>query len=177
MGRFKSLFAFKRRSLPPFPRARELSISLPVLDPIYLPCFLRDNSNTPPITIHGYSVPARFIPVTGRSALFLDSLSIGEFKRLGQLIINATGVTVDGVGRLGRLSLLPDSDRLIMVAVTELRDIPPESYAMDQLLRLRLLFFLVTRYGVYFRCLSRLYPGELEYLDGWSHRCNPLGVL
>ncbi|EPS42402.1 hypothetical protein H072_3548 [Dactylellina haptotyla CBS 200.50] len=173
MGRLTSLllpFKFKRRRTP---RSPILQISLPELDPRFLPCFLRDTSNIPPTTIHGYTVPGRFLAPC--NALFLDTLTIGDFKRLGQLVISATGV-----GRLSHLSLLPHSDHLIMVAVTKTRDIPRDDescYSMENELRLRLLYFLVTRYGGYFRCLAQMYPGELESLVGHSHRCHPLAVV
>ncbi|RVD80696.1 uncharacterized protein DFL_008590 [Arthrobotrys flagrans] len=173
MGRISRLLTFnkpkisitipKRSSKP-----QKLSISPPQLDPIYHP--YRDLSNTSQISIHGYAVPARFIAAE-HTAIFLDTLPIGDFKRLGQLVITAS------VGRLGHLSLLPDSDHLIMVAVTKSKGIGRDSYDMDNELRLRLIYFLVNRYGAYFRCLNQLYPGELESLVGGSHRCHPLAVL
>ncbi|KAK6357065.1 hypothetical protein TWF718_001392 [Orbilia javanica] len=157
-------------------KPQKLSISSPQLDPIYYP--YRDLSHATAVTsvgsdqilIHGYTVPARFIAAE-HTAIFLDTLPIGDFKRLGQLVITAS------VGRLGHLSLLPDSDHLIMVAVTKLKGISRDSYDMDNELRLRLIYFLVNRYGAYFRCLNQLYPGELESLVGGSHRCHPLAVL
>ncbi|KAF3079316.1 hypothetical protein TWF569_006535 [Orbilia oligospora] len=203
MGRISRLFSFKppKFSIPSIstfttiisgPKLKikkKLSISPPQLDPIYHP--YRDFSNTvtgtgtgttgttgptinggfyDQISIHGYAVPARFIAAE-HTAIFLDTLPIGDFKRLGQLVITAS------VGRLGHLSLLPDSDHLIMVAVTKLKGISRDSYVMDNELRLRLIYFLVNRYGAYFRCLNQLYPGELESLVGGSHRCHPLAVL
>ncbi|KAK6363258.1 hypothetical protein TWF730_000701 [Orbilia blumenaviensis] len=160
-------------SKPKLQRKRKLSISLPQLDPIYHPYHLSSINNNATashiFSIHGYSVPARFI--AEHTAIFLDTLPIGDFKRLGQLVITAS------VGRLGHLSLLPDSDHLIIVAVTKQRGVERGSYEMDNELRLRLIYFLVNRYGAYFRCLNQLYPGELESLGGGSHRCHPLAVL
>ncbi|KAK6516772.1 hypothetical protein TWF506_006661 [Arthrobotrys conoides] len=181
MGRISSLFTFKRPATPrkfPFSISisisiitpTKLSISLPELDPIYHPYRTLPNPISDQISIHGYKVPARFISAE-HTAIFLNTLPIGDFKRLGQLVITAS------VGRLGHLSLLPDSDHLIMVAVTKLKGIRRDSYDMDNELRLRLIYFLVNRYGAYFRCLNQLYPGELESLVGGSHRCHPLAVL
>ncbi|KAF3902838.1 hypothetical protein AA313_de0206570 [Arthrobotrys entomopaga] len=194
MGRITSLLSpFKRPSslsslsslswpsyiYPPRKYKCKLEISLPSLDPKYLPCYLRDSSNVPPCTIHGYTVPGRFL--ADCSAIFLDSLTIGDFKRLGQLVITATGV-----GRLFHLSLIPESDRLIVVAVTRIADVNMNwegselRLPMENELRLRLIYFLMNRYGGYFRCLNQLYPGELESLSfaGYSsHRCHPLAVV
>ncbi|KAF3280801.1 hypothetical protein TWF970_002488 [Orbilia oligospora] len=150
MGRISRLFSFKSPKFsidipstfttiisgPKLKIKKKLSISLPQLDPIYHP--YRDFSNTvtgtgttgatgtttnggfyDQISIHGYAVPARFIAAE-HIAIFLDTLPIGDFKRLGQLVITAS------VGRLGHLSLLPDSDHLIMVAVTKLKGISME---------------------------------------------------
>ncbi|KAK6509486.1 hypothetical protein TWF481_004229 [Arthrobotrys musiformis] len=181
MGRrISRLLAFKPKKISisislPLPtlsltKTRALSISLPQLDELYHP-HRRDLTNTSQISIHGYLLPARLLsePNTAR---FLDTLPIGEFKRLGRLVITAS------VGRLSHLSLLPDSDHLIIVAVTKLRlERGGVGVKMDNELRLRLIYCLVNRYGPYFRCLEMLYPGELEALVGSSHRCHPLAVL
>ncbi|KAK6536484.1 hypothetical protein TWF281_000716 [Arthrobotrys megalospora] len=167
MGRIRRLFAFKPIKIPSI----SISISVPKLKPQRLSISrpYHEPPIAPRVSIHGYIVPARFI--TEHTALFLDTLPIGDFKRLGQLVITASG------GRLGHLSLLPESDHLIMVAVMRLREIARDSYIMDNELRLRLIYFLVNQYGAYFRCLNQMYPGELESLVGGSHRCHPLAVL